>query len=159
MAHRVLIVEDEPNIVVSLEFLLDHEGYEVQVATSGPEALERSARRLRAVDELGVEDRVRLLPHQERPDVRRRLVAGRAGHLRPACAGVSLPGCRGPRFRQDGVVVAEASLEQRQPVPECELRRVPPVHFEMELPFPAVERQPAFLRREASRALDGGQVL
>jgi DNA-binding response OmpR family regulator len=43
MAHRVLIVEDEPNIVVSLEFLLDHEGYEVQVATSGPEALERSA--------------------------------------------------------------------------------------------------------------------
>lgn len=43
MAHRVLIVEDEPNIVVSLEFLLDHEGYAVQVATTGPEALERAA--------------------------------------------------------------------------------------------------------------------
>lgn len=43
MAERVLIVEDEPNIVVSLEFLLDHEGYEVEVATSGTEALERVA--------------------------------------------------------------------------------------------------------------------
>lgn len=43
MAERVLIVEDEPNIVVSLEFLLGHEGYEVQVATSGPQALERAA--------------------------------------------------------------------------------------------------------------------
>jgi DNA-binding response OmpR family regulator len=43
MAERVLIVEDEPNIVVSLEFLLGHEGYEVAVATSGPEALTRAA--------------------------------------------------------------------------------------------------------------------
>jgi DNA-binding response OmpR family regulator len=39
MAERVLIVEDEPNIVVSLEFLLRHEGYEVALAGSGPEAL------------------------------------------------------------------------------------------------------------------------
>jgi DNA-binding response OmpR family regulator len=39
MAERMLIVEDEPNIVVSLEFLLRHEGYEVALAGSGPEAL------------------------------------------------------------------------------------------------------------------------
>ena len=43
MAERVLIVEDEPNIVVSLEFLLGHEGFEVAVATSGTEALEKAA--------------------------------------------------------------------------------------------------------------------
>jgi DNA-binding response OmpR family regulator len=36
---RVLIAEDEPNIVVSLEFLLGQAGYEVQVATSGDDTL------------------------------------------------------------------------------------------------------------------------
>jgi len=39
MAARVLIVDDEPNVVVSLEFLLQREGYEVAVATSGSDAL------------------------------------------------------------------------------------------------------------------------
>lgn len=42
MRERVLIVEDEPNIVVSLEFLLAHEGYVVEVASTGPQALERA---------------------------------------------------------------------------------------------------------------------
>ncbi len=36
---RVLIVDDEPNIVLSLEFLLRQRGYEVAVARSGEEAL------------------------------------------------------------------------------------------------------------------------
>jgi DNA-binding response OmpR family regulator len=39
----VLIVDDEPNIVLSLEFLLGREGYEVSVARSGEEALESAA--------------------------------------------------------------------------------------------------------------------
>ena len=39
MADRVLIVEDEPNIVLSLQFLLGQEGYEVAVASDGLEAL------------------------------------------------------------------------------------------------------------------------
>jgi DNA-binding response OmpR family regulator len=43
MPARVLIVDDEPNIVVSLEFLLGREGYETAVATTGPDALERAA--------------------------------------------------------------------------------------------------------------------
>lgn len=43
MAERVLIVEDEPNIVVSLEFLLGHEGYEVAVAGDGHQALALAA--------------------------------------------------------------------------------------------------------------------
>ena len=41
MSHRILIVDDEPNIVISLEFLLKREGYEVVVAHNGAEALER----------------------------------------------------------------------------------------------------------------------
>ncbi len=40
---RVLIVDDEPNIVLSLEFLLAREGYEIAVARSGEEALDLAA--------------------------------------------------------------------------------------------------------------------
>jgi two-component system, OmpR family, alkaline phosphatase synthesis response regulator PhoP len=39
MPTKVLIADDEPNIVVSLEFLMKERGYEVRVATSGDEAL------------------------------------------------------------------------------------------------------------------------
>lgn len=39
MAGRILIVDDEPNIVVSLEFLMRQKGYETQVARDGEEAL------------------------------------------------------------------------------------------------------------------------
>ncbi|GBD42902.1 Transcriptional regulatory protein WalR [bacterium HR40] len=36
---RVLIVDDEPNIVLSLEFLMKKAGFEVEVARNGREAL------------------------------------------------------------------------------------------------------------------------
>ena len=39
MTKKVLIADDEPNIVISLEFLLRREGYEVVVAQDGIEAL------------------------------------------------------------------------------------------------------------------------
>jgi DNA-binding response OmpR family regulator len=39
MAKRVLIADDEPNIVTSLEFLMGKCGYEVAVARDGDEAL------------------------------------------------------------------------------------------------------------------------
>ena len=45
-AARVLIAEDEPSIVVSLEFLLRQAGYEVHVAANGKDAL-RDLRALR----------------------------------------------------------------------------------------------------------------
>ena len=38
-AKKILIAEDEPNIVLSLEFLLKGAGYEVAVARDGSEAL------------------------------------------------------------------------------------------------------------------------
>lgn len=44
-APRVLIVDDEPNIVLSLEFLLTQAGFEVVVARDGPAALDEAARR------------------------------------------------------------------------------------------------------------------
>lgn len=39
MAKRVLVVDDEPNIVLSLEFLMRRAGFEVTVARSGGEVL------------------------------------------------------------------------------------------------------------------------
>jgi two-component system, OmpR family, alkaline phosphatase synthesis response regulator PhoP len=38
-AKKILIAEDEPNIVISLEFLLKEAGYEVAVARDGSQAL------------------------------------------------------------------------------------------------------------------------
>ncbi|MCG8347674.1 MAG: response regulator [Chloroflexales bacterium] len=39
MTKKVLIVDDEPNIVTSLEFLMERNGYEFQIARNGDEAL------------------------------------------------------------------------------------------------------------------------
>lgn len=43
MAKKILIVDDEPNIVISLEFLMKKEGFEIAVATDGDEALAKVA--------------------------------------------------------------------------------------------------------------------
>lgn len=40
MPPKILIVDDEPNIVVPLQFLMERNGYQVMVAASGEEALE-----------------------------------------------------------------------------------------------------------------------
>ena len=40
MTHKVLVADDEPNILISLEFLMKREGYQVLVARDGPAALE-----------------------------------------------------------------------------------------------------------------------
>jgi DNA-binding response OmpR family regulator len=39
MTKRILVVDDEPNIVLSLEFLMRRAGFEVEVARDGREAL------------------------------------------------------------------------------------------------------------------------
>ena len=43
MPKKVLIVDDEPNIVMSLEFLMQHAGFEVRSATDGEDALRELA--------------------------------------------------------------------------------------------------------------------
>lgn len=41
MTNKILIADDEQNIVISLEFLMKREGFQVAVANDGEEALER----------------------------------------------------------------------------------------------------------------------
>ncbi len=43
MTKKILIVDDEPNIVISLEFLMKREGFQVFVAGDGDAALEQVA--------------------------------------------------------------------------------------------------------------------
>lgn len=43
MTNKILIVDDEPNIVISLEFLMKREGFQVAVAVDGEEALRKIA--------------------------------------------------------------------------------------------------------------------
>ena len=40
MSHKVLIADDEPNIVISLEYLMKRAGYDVSVARDGQEAID-----------------------------------------------------------------------------------------------------------------------
>lgn len=44
MAKRVLIIEDEANILLSLVFVLEQEGYEVRSATTGRDGLAEMTR-------------------------------------------------------------------------------------------------------------------
>lgn len=46
MTASILIADDEPNIVLSLEFVLEEEGYRVRVARDGQEALDALAAEL-----------------------------------------------------------------------------------------------------------------
>ena len=39
MTQRILIADDEPNILISLEYLMKRAGYEVSLARDGEEAL------------------------------------------------------------------------------------------------------------------------
>ena len=43
MSKKILIVDDEPNIVMSLEFLMRRESFDVKVARDGEEALDSIA--------------------------------------------------------------------------------------------------------------------
>ncbi|WP_210397902.1 response regulator transcription factor [Motiliproteus sediminis] len=43
MAKRILLVDDEPNILLSLQFLMKRAGYEVDTASDGEMALQRVA--------------------------------------------------------------------------------------------------------------------
>src|ERR1051325_1993007 len=102
---------------------------------------------------------MRLLPDEEWANRRRRIVAVRIRHLRPARAGVTLSFRQRLGFRQNSVVVREAAFEHWQAVPQREMRRVPPVHLQMEFSLPRIVSEPGFLRRIDAGALDRGEVL
>ena len=42
-SSKILLVDDEPNILIALEFLFENEGYTVQKALDGHQALEKAA--------------------------------------------------------------------------------------------------------------------
>lgn len=44
MSRKILVADDEPNIVISIEYLMKREGYAVLVARDGQEALDMIAR-------------------------------------------------------------------------------------------------------------------
>jgi two-component system alkaline phosphatase synthesis response regulator PhoP len=44
MKYKVVIADDEPNLVIPLEYMLGREGFEVTVARDGQEALDAIAR-------------------------------------------------------------------------------------------------------------------
>jgi CheY-like chemotaxis protein len=46
MTRNVLIVDDEPNIVLSIKFLINQQGYEVRTAGNGEEALQELNRQI-----------------------------------------------------------------------------------------------------------------
>jgi len=68
MSKTILIADDEPNIVISLEFLLQQGGYRVLVARDGPEALDAMAREVPDLVLLDV-----MLPHLSGYDVCQRI--------------------------------------------------------------------------------------
>ncbi len=46
MSKSILVVDDEPSILLSLEFLMEQEGYDVYSATDGDEALQAINKKL-----------------------------------------------------------------------------------------------------------------
>ena len=46
MSLKILVADDEPNIVISLEYLLKREGYTVVIARDGQEAIDAITREL-----------------------------------------------------------------------------------------------------------------
>ena len=62
MTHKILIADDEPNIVISLEYLMKRDGYEVSVARDGQEALDAHPPRAPAPGAAGRDD-----AEEERP--------------------------------------------------------------------------------------------
>ena len=59
MTAKILIADDEPNILISLEYLMKREGFEVHVARDGQEALAMLSRERPALVLLDV-----MMPHK-----------------------------------------------------------------------------------------------
>lgn len=101
--YRILIADDEPNIVLSLEFLMQRQGYQTAVARNGEEALRLAAdftpdlilldimlpavngfevcRRLRANPALGALRILMLTARGRESEVKRGLAEGADGYL------------------------------------------------------------------------------
>src|SRR5205807_9639449 len=122
-------------------------------------AFERRAIAMRQVAKFGVRDRMRLLPNQQRADRRRTVVTSWPNHLWPARSSIALRPSEFARGGKNRSVPTKTPLQQRQAIPQGEVRRVPPMHLQMEFAVPTIDHQSRFLRRHRTRAVNGGEVL
>src|SRR5215510_504205 len=120
---------------------------------------ERAAIGMRSITQFRVKDRMRLLPNQQRANGRGTVSPFRSNHLGPAGAPVSLSAGTFSRAVKYLSVPVKTSFQQRQSIPKREMRCVPPMHLQMKLAVPAIDRETGLLRRRRARALNGRQVL
>src|SRR2546421_11565424 len=114
---------------------------------------------MRAIAQLCVEDRMRLLPNQQWPNRRGTIATFGSDHLWPAGAAIALRFCAFPRGRKNRGVPGETFFQQRHTIPNGEMRGVPPVHFQVKLAIPTVAGESALLRRHRAGTLNRSWVL
>ncbi|MEM0923071.1 MAG: response regulator [Pseudomonadota bacterium] len=114
MAKRVLLAEDEPNIVESLKFLLGRGGFDVTVRTNGREALETALTDPPDVFLLDV-----MLPEIDGFEVLKRLRASQFGMR----ARVIMLTAKGQREERDRALAHGADLFISKPFSNTDLMR------------------------------------
>lgn len=112
MKKRVLLAEDEPNIVESLRFLLERAGFDISVETDGPAALESV---LQAPPDVLVLDV--MLPDLDGYEVLRRLRTNRATSGLP----VLMLTAKGQRENRETAIEAGADLFMTKPFDNSEI--------------------------------------
>lgn len=112
MAKRVLLAEDEPNIVESLTFLLERAGYEVAVETDGRQALDTALQDAPDVMILDV-----MLPELDGYEILRQLRADR----RAASLPVLMLTAKGQRADRQTALDSGADLFITKPFANAEI--------------------------------------
>ena len=101
MAKRVLLAEDEPNIVISLRFLLERAGFEVSVQSDGRRALDAALADPPDVLVLDV-----MLPEMDGYEILRRLRADKRSESVP----VLMLTAKGQRADRDTAIECGADM-------------------------------------------------
>lgn len=112
MTKRVLLAEDEPNIVESLTFLLDRAGFEVTVKTDGRQALNAA---LDAVPDVLILDV--MLPELDGYEVLRQLRSDQRTNKLP----VVMLTAKGQREDRDTALACGADLFMTKPFANSEI--------------------------------------
>lgn len=112
MAKRVLVAEDEPNIVESLRFLLERAGYDLTICGNGREALQAATDGRHDVMVLDV-----MLPEMNGLDVLRALRADPGAGQLP----VLMLTAKGQREDREDALAAGADMFISKPFSNAEL--------------------------------------
>lgn len=112
MNKRVLVAEDEPNIVESLTFLLERAGFDVSVETDGRQALQAATASPPDVMVLDV-----MLPEMDGYEVLRQLRADRRAGSLP----VLMLTAKGQREDRDTALDCGADLFMTKPFANAEI--------------------------------------